>query len=400
MRLLLNSWVIGAFLVLASVLTWNHRFEVSDHLLNETAINEAFLESVPESKRRHCSFKETPEGFFLQIERKEGVKGSPSITMTISDLEDVRFLYFQYDYRLRDVVAGKTRWMKARGILADTLANGSKVQPSDYALFEGVGTQDWTKVTRVRELTDSVTETHFNFASLGPSGSLDLRDLRFAKVSQRAWVPFASVSITLGSIALFFNLLRKRGIKTVTRAGAASFLLFAAIWVGVFPRTCSLFQPILGTFSLTLPDLSQNSPKTTTALPKTPPSSTKTFSVDKPKSDTTPSLLPTIEEKTITRNKKTLSSKFSSFVHDFAWIHLPAFCVLSLLWFLVTNQEKSWPFIVALAILSEASSPLTHYGCDLKDALDLVLNLLGVGLGFLVWRQIKRLPQRLRKEKA
>ena len=409
MKLHLRNWIIGALLVLLTALTWNHRFEVSDHPLNATLINEELLAKAPEERRRHCSIQKTPDGEILHVERKEG-GGNPTISISLGDLEDVHFIYFECDYRWTNISEHDNSWMLAQGIVSDTLSKGNLKHPPESMLFNGAGTRDWTELKLVRELTAPIKETHFNFSSRGKTGFIDLRNIRFSKVSERSWVPLACVLLMLGWITFAFHLLRRNGVSPTMRTGAASLLLITAAWVGVFPRTNTLLVPILGDFALVLPEIPEKptieaKPAATEKTLPSPPESVLQKKADSSDSRIKPhEKRPPSADKKPPKNKGVFHTKFFKFIHCSFWMHLPAFAALSWLWFLVTGQAKSWPFIVALAVLAEAISPLTLYGFDPKDIIDLVLNLLGVALGFMVWRQsgptFRKLQQTFRAQKA
>ena len=420
MKWLFNSWITGVLLALATFLAWNHRFEVSDHPLNATVIDENFLKTIPAPRRTHCSIQETEEGPVTHLEREgEGEKGTPAIQIILHDLEDVQFIYISCDYRLKDVVPGEQSWMTAKGIFSDKMEDESSRQPSDFVLFEGSGTQDWTKLEVVRKLTGAVTDTHFYFSVGGKSGSLDFRNLRFSKVAERSWVRFVSIALALGWLSLILRLLWKCDVRNPVRAAGAGLMMLSLLWVGAFPTTITLLAPLSDAFSLDLPDVPKSpSLDSDTAISQASVSPKKSDPAeDQPRNTTLPERespddalsapTPSLKENASPKkgaNSGVISTQLRRIMIVLSRFHILIFALLSLFWFLLTRSVKSWPFVVALAVLPEMLAHFTFYGLDWKDGVDLSRNLSGVALGFLTWRHrdhIFQITRRaFRKQKA
>ncbi|MDB0068612.1 hypothetical protein N9E90_04360, partial [Akkermansiaceae bacterium] len=356
-KCVLKSWIAGALLLLATILTWNNRFEISDHPLNATVIDQDYLETLPPENRSHCSLTETDQGLVVHIERmhKEGI---PALPVTLRDLEVVRFISISCDYRWQNVVPGEKSWMTAQGVLSDKMEDGSSRQPSDFGLFDGSGTQAWTNLAVVRELNGPVTQTHFYFSARGKSGSLDLRNLRFAKVAQRSWIPFTTILISLGWLILIIRLLRKCQIHSPIRVASACLLIAPALWLGVFPTTNTLLIPLTGSFPLDLPHISKDpAPEQKELISQAPPLTivpsrpentipAKTLPEQKMPDERTTSSSPSIKENTSLRskNKGIAASLLRKLMVGLAWFHFPIFFILTWMWFLITRETRSWPF--------------------------------------------------------
>ncbi|MDB4332376.1 hypothetical protein N9969_01585 [Akkermansiaceae bacterium] len=131
--------------MLATILTWNNRFEVSDHPLNATMIDQDYLKTLPPKNRSHCSLTETDQGLVVHIERmhKEGI---PALPVTLRDLEVVRFISISCDYRWQNVVPGEKSWMTDQGVLSDKM--GALVSPQTL----GFSTDPELKLGRISRL--------------------------------------------------------------------------------------------------------------------------------------------------------------------------------------------------------------------------------------------------------
>jgi hypothetical protein len=203
------------------------------------------------------------------------------------------------------------------------------------------------------------------------------------------------------------------------RAAGAGLMMLSLLWVGAFPTTITLLAPLSDAFSLDLPDVPKSPPlDSDTAISQASVTPKKSDPAeDQPRNATLPepespddalsAPTPILKENASPEkgaNSGVISTQLRKIMIVLSRFHILIFALLSLFWFLLTRSVKSWPFVVALAVLPEILAHFTFYGLDWKDGVDLSRNLSGVALGFLTWRHrdhIFQITRRaFRKQKA
>ncbi|MGJ8697998.1 MAG: hypothetical protein ACSHYF_16890 [Verrucomicrobiaceae bacterium] len=409
----LNRWLWAALLLVATAVTWNHRFTPAPHPLNQLTFENPLLQQSPLPAKNRPLFIEENGETILRLQRPTVDDRPHAFSVRLDHLEDLRFIHISCDYRWEDVTLGRHDWEFARCVIMDRNAAGEWIYPTDFSLFQGTGNQDWTQFNVVRELTDLSRESQISFQMLGATGTLEAKNFRVFKLTQRPWFPPVIALLCLAWTTWFFLLFKKIGVTGWLRPTLASLLLLASAWAGVFPQTSTLLMPVLGSFNLTLPALTPPPPSPSpvaTQTPSPPPKTTTPPKITPPAPDPTPAPAPDPSPTVTTpsptppppesRSSGFFNQHLRALVHRFKAVHLLIFAGLTLLFLSITAQRKSWLIVAGLATLSETIPPLVRYGYNLWDIVDLSLNLAGIALGLLLWnlllplfRKIRLIPQ-------
>jgi glycopeptide antibiotics resistance protein len=81
-----------------------------------------------------------------------------------------------------------------------------------------------------------------------------------------------------------------------------------------------------------------------------------------------------------------LHQKINTFAREKDWIHSAVFTLLTLVLLFFCGTDRILIIVFAIAVFAEVIPPLIRYGFDIGDLADLFTNLLGMGIGLMIWK--------------
>lgn len=402
MPLILHHWVLCVVLILLTALSWSYRFEISPHPINQTTLAQVIRDDPKNAKVRGLEAILTTDGNLIQIGQETRSSRNSSVGIVIDNSLELRAIHLRFDYRWTEVVPGKPSWREARGVFSDKTEKGWR-HPADFGLFHGNGTQDWSALDIIRELPEAGRKTQVSFQMLGERGLLEIKNFRIHKVSERTWFPFAMGTLVIAWFIWITNSLRRLKTTDFTRKIIAATTLFVISWITIFPQTSTLFFPAWGQFNLgEISELeakitTKSNPKKTSPLTQKPPPQAEPLKKPTPPKSQPSAVVkeapkvPTtkeVAENKLVKAKGDFHNAFKGAVHGNRWLHLPAYLLFAILILTITGQARSVVMVIGVGVLSEIVPPLMRYGFDRNDLLDLIFNLIGIGIGFLIWSKI------------
>ncbi len=414
----LAPWVALAVLAGASVLAWNRRFEA----LPVSAINgDAGFGRGLEGWQKNGGSKG------LRVENGKVVArfANPvhdeefrSASFRIEAPTDLRFAHVRVDAKWDDAV---TRPLDRTGPRLALIPSGSHPyhgSERDRAVFQASGTRDWHREEAVFALDpDAQQRIGLHVQMIGWVKSLELRDLRITAVRTRPWVPAIVAVLLIGWVG--WAAWRWHGARCTIRwrrALPAGVILVAGAWFLFVPTRNAKFSPLLGGFSINVPEMSDSPPPELSApsengVPNPPPSSRQrivptgqqptnsansdsaTTSASKPKSTQPPR--PPPRPATTGHNPPppphpTFEELLRGLDFRLDLVHIGIFFGLALAVFLAAGSTVPWRLLTALALLSEAIPAWHEQWFDLGDPFDLLSNLSGLALAAACFHWLTR----------
>ena len=384
-----------------TALTWRFRFEVADHPINQTSLEKIIRDDPQNAKKRRLQIVEDNDEAVIQIGGDQPNGHFSSVTVPIPGSLELRNILIRCDYRWKNVVHGQDRWMLARGVFSDR-TNGSWSHPPDHGLFSGEGTQDWKHLDLIRELPEAGIESRLNFDMLGTKGLLEVKNFRILKVRERFWFPSAKVLLSIAWIAWIYRRISSKKNLQYIRKSIASLIFFVACWITIFPQTSTLFSPVWGEFDIggleklddpekpASPALQNRNliPKPTPwPIPKTTSDPKPTFSVPKKTSSPKPTSREVTQNK-IAEAKNQFNQAYRGVVHQRQYLHVFAYAIFAFVFLIITGRAQSIYMVLGVGILSELVPPIMRYGASFGDLIDLTMNLVGLAIGFFIWKKI------------
>lgn len=419
-RYAIGTIFAAILLVAVSLAIWHWRFvEVPDGIPKLELTDPL----VGWTTKAHNQFEiiDQAEGPLLHLSRNQRSEKTPSIHVWLKPEESVSAIHIRCDARWENVKAGHEGYTIARIVSMMEDRQGKVMHPPGFGVTWGTGSRDWHSSEVVFLVTSDMADFGLAISMLGDQGTLEVKNLAVTALRNRPGIPAATATVLAGWVAFFFFLIRSRA-KSIPywRNFVASAMIVSAGWILVFPQLKDRLFPVIGSFSITreIPEKIAAPPSQTAVVSEAaiPPQSPQAVEVpeavipDQPQKSLVtktnereatpakasessrppePRIKPASEIEPVSRHSSALYKFLRATDRILPVAHFGLFLAMTLLFLVITGNERQWPLPLALAILSELVPELTDHLGGWDDWTDVFQNIAGVALAVFLYVRLK-----------